>query len=305
MNDALVVTVGYNSAAALRKHCRLSPRLPELRFLIVDNRSSDDTTTSAAELGAEVFVAERNEGFGRACNLGVTKNDGEHWIVFLNPDVSITADQLLALIANAPNDTVAISPLLVDSLGEPQADLARRLPTAGDFIKLYLLGASGATRDGAAARSLAKTEESLVDVEVTSGACLAVRRHIFEAAGGFPEWLFLNYEDVFLCRQIARFGSIKVDKRIVAFHEKASSSTDVRVTGRPAETARAAGSYAAATGGWIPWIGVVAAVLAGSTIRWVRKPMHLAQLATLSSTMISEGWAIRKGRAVVAEAKFI
>ena len=62
-------------------------------IIVVDNGSSDGTAKFLAETfpGVRVIELERNEGFGYACNRGVTES-GNDIVVLLNNDVRVSAD---------------------------------------------------------------------------------------------------------------------------------------------------------------------------------------------------------------------
>src|SRR5581483_7165036 len=55
-------------------------------------------------------------------------------------------------------------------------------------------------------QSLLSNSEITAKVEVVSGACLMIRRDVFEAAGMFSRDYFMYAEDVDLCYQVRRLG---------------------------------------------------------------------------------------------------
>ena len=56
---------------------------PGMEIILVDNGSSDDTVTKAKQEfpSITVLAAGGNFGFGRACNLGMTKAQGEFGVL--------------------------------------------------------------------------------------------------------------------------------------------------------------------------------------------------------------------------------
>ena len=70
------------------------------RVLVVDAGSTDpEVTAQSGRPGVEWLRCERNEGFARASNLGVTVLDDCEWIAFLNPD-AFPEPAWLASLAN-------------------------------------------------------------------------------------------------------------------------------------------------------------------------------------------------------------
>ncbi|MCU1537107.1 MAG: putative glycosyltransferase, partial [Humibacillus sp.] len=216
----LAVTVLYNSEQALTSWYQLE-QTADVRVVVVDNASSDGGAALARQRGLEVVTSPDNVGFGRGCNLGASLADGEEWIAFVNPDVAITAERLLEVADRAPDGVVATSPLLVDVDDEVLGDVERSRPTTWFVIAVWLAGKRG-IRSRTPAPST--TSGARLTTEVTSGACLLVRRAAFESAGRFPAWLFFNLEDIVLCEELAALGSIDVDLGARVRHQKLSSA---------------------------------------------------------------------------------
>jgi glycosyltransferase involved in cell wall biosynthesis len=68
-----VVTVAYNSAAALRGMLGSVP--PGLAVIVVDNASHDDSAAVAEAAGARVIRNAANLGFGAGCNNGIAAEE--------------------------------------------------------------------------------------------------------------------------------------------------------------------------------------------------------------------------------------
>jgi GT2 family glycosyltransferase len=64
-----------------------------------------------------------------------------------------------------------------------------------------------------------------LEVAWLTGACLLVRRDVFEAAGGFDERFFLYYEDADLCRRLrASEGRLFVHPGFAVQHQRGASA---------------------------------------------------------------------------------
>ena len=290
-----VVTVCYNSRATLEEWYRLTAT-PKVSVKFVDNASSDDVAPLARRAGAELIRSEVNVGFGRGCNLGLDELR-EEWVAFVNPDVDVTVDQLLALAARAPMAVVATSPLLVNSVGEAQPDVFRVLPSALRLIQLWLFGRKMTLPVPANATGR-------IRVQVTSGACLMVRSRALSRPA-FPEWLFLNVEDIHLCQQLGAIGNIDVDTTIRVRHKKLSSASSVPMADIFAETARSTSAYAAFHFGLLRWIAVYVAIVCGFTMRALTRRWPPLLAFKLARLMMSEGTAILRGHPRTAGAEFV
>lgn len=222
-----VITVTYNSANVLESFLS-HIGAQRASIVVVDNASADRSRNLAREGGAKLVGLERNYGFATACNAGAAAVDEPvDWYAFVNPDVKITIEELELMVNDAPSSVVAVAPLLLDGAGRPQRDLARREPTLTSTVIRYLGSSRLDRRNLRSYRALRDGEGRFHPVEVTSGACIAVRSGIYRQVGGFPTAYFLSVEDVELCCRLRRHGDVVVDRSIVAAHDKGMSSAGV------------------------------------------------------------------------------
>uniref|UniRef100_UPI003CFAFC34 glycosyltransferase n=1 Tax=Campylobacter coli TaxID=195 RepID=UPI003CFAFC34 len=92
-NQWTLISVSYNSGEALRRFW-LDAALPHsVRWIVVDNASTDDSVSVARAAGAEVIQLSENIGFGAANNLGFEQADSPY-VGFVNPDVRVDFDSL-------------------------------------------------------------------------------------------------------------------------------------------------------------------------------------------------------------------
>ena len=63
--------------------------------------------------------------------------------------------------------------------------------------------------------------DELLETDAVSGACLMIRREVFEAVGGFDEGYFLHCEDLDLCAEVRWEGfAVLSCSDAVVFHSK-------------------------------------------------------------------------------------
>lgn len=206
-----VVIVNWNSGNLLSRCLGSITRLERTgfelgRIVVVDNASSDDSTTVDPSLLTDLVRNAENRGFGRACNQGAALGQGD-LILLLNPDVTLEPDSLTIpvrrMAEDATVDTVGIE--LVDDGGNVHRSCCR-IPTVGSL----LVHSFGLDRVGVFARhgypmyEWAHDESRFVDHVI--GAFYLVRRRTFDALGGFDERFFVYLEDLDLSKRIKDRG---------------------------------------------------------------------------------------------------
>ena len=102
----VVVMPAYNAAKTLRiTYADLPPALVD-QVILVDDGSSDDTVKIARELGLELFVHNRNYGYGanqKTCYREALKA-GAEIIVMVHPDYQYDPKLLPQVIAPIKRD---------------------------------------------------------------------------------------------------------------------------------------------------------------------------------------------------------
>jgi len=175
-----VVTVAYNSAAALRGMLGSLP--PGLAVIVVDNASHDDSAAVAEAAGARVIRNTANLGFGAGCNIGMAAAETE-FVLLANPDTRLKAAAIARLVATADAfpDAAILAPTLCNDGGERVR--------SWDVEQLH-------RRLLARSRGAEPWPEGPLCAEFLSGACMLLR-----ASDGlrFNEDFFLFYEDDAIC----------------------------------------------------------------------------------------------------------
>lgn len=152
---------------------------PEHEIILVDNCSTDATRF------AQVTIRnEENRGFAVACNQGAEVAQNEH-LVFLNNDTLVHQGWLGFTRHLVRPEVGCVGPKLIYPTG--------RIQSAG-------IGINFDNPPGTEAFNLARdwTSEA-VEVAAITGACLGIRKELFEELGGFDTGFWNGYEDVDLC----------------------------------------------------------------------------------------------------------
>jgi len=170
-------------------------------IIIVDHASDDPKTLAYLnELGRQhanvrVICAEGPFNWSRLNNLGAKGAKGDV-LLFLNNDVEITEGGWLRELASQalrPNvGAVGACLLYPDGTIQHAGIVLGMTGVAGHVFRTLKPGA----------KTLAGTPDVSREVTAVTGACLAVRRIVFEEAGGFDEDLAVGYNDVDFCLRL-------------------------------------------------------------------------------------------------------
>lgn len=179
--------------------------------IIVDNASTDGTRELLAKLGGDLQVIRNDEnlGFAVACNQGARAARGRH-VVFLNNDTIPLEGWLAPLVAELDADpaiAVVGSKLLYpdDTVQHAGVVFSREIPMPYHAF-MHTPG------------SLPVVNRRR-ELQCVTGACMAVRRDVFAALGGFDDGYRNGFEDVDYCLRVrARGGKIVYQPRSALYH---------------------------------------------------------------------------------------
>jgi GT2 family glycosyltransferase len=208
MSSVAAIVVAFDSAHALPE-CLGALTAAGVDMIVVDNASADASAAIAEGQGARVIRNPRNEGYGRANNIGARAAEAD-FLLIVNPDCIAGEGAVAALLDAARRypDAGFFAPKIVEPNGrvffQPRSLLAPYLTNPDGRLVL---------------------PEGEACAPFFSGACFLIRRDLFLRLGGFDENIFLFYEDDDLCRRVADSGSalIYVPKAVV-HHKRGRSS---------------------------------------------------------------------------------
>lgn len=222
-----VVIVSYNSRDKLRACVEPLAQLSNVRVIVVDNASSDDSLEAVADLPVERIALETNGGFAHGCNRGLRAGDARY-VLFLNPDAVIDRAALATLAAELDRTPAvgAVAPRIVHDDGTLDYSV-RRFPrlrsTYAQALFLHRLFPNATWTDEVIRESDAYAQRGSPDW--VSGACILVRRSLLEELAGFDEDFFMYCEDIDLCRRIRDAGyDVVFEPRAQIVHEGGASA---------------------------------------------------------------------------------
>ena len=206
--------VSYNSAAhlgaAIEACLRQRPALSE-GIIVVDNASIDDSVAVASRYrDVRVIANPENLGFAAAVNQGISAMHGAQAVLLLNPDTLIMdSPALLAAEFSDPRVGVVCGQL-IGADGLPQVGFqVRRFPGPASLLyeNLGLNRFWPDNRVNLRYRCLDLDPQQPATVEQPAGACLLIRRDVWQALGGLDESYYpLWFEDVDFLRRLSAAG---------------------------------------------------------------------------------------------------
>jgi len=203
-NPAIAVSIViplYNQATYTRQClealARNTGNAVPFELVIVDNGSTDETPELLKSLTGNVTVVSNraNLGFARACNQGAKLANGRY-LLFLNNDTVPEKGWLVHLVKS------------LESVG---ADIAGGLLLFPDGtvqhagIAFSEQGCGYHIFSGFAADSPAVTTQRFM--QAVTGACMLVKRDLFEKLTGFDEGFMNGFEDIDLCLRAGEHGA--------------------------------------------------------------------------------------------------
>ncbi|MGQ9729840.1 MAG: glycosyltransferase family 2 protein [Candidatus Zipacnadales bacterium] len=168
--------------------------------IVVDNASTDDTVAVIRERFPEVLLIcnDRNRGFAAATNQAMAEARGQY-LLLLNPDTLLPPNVLAELlaVAEAHPEAGILAPKLLNPDGSLQYS-CRRFPTImAAMFRHTLLGRLFPRNRWAAEYIMEEwAHEGVQEVDWVSGACMLVRRELYERIGPLDEGFFWGSEDV-------------------------------------------------------------------------------------------------------------
>lgn len=236
MPQLSIIIVNWNSKDYLRKCLQsvyANTRGISFEIVVVDSGSFDGSAEMLArEFPEAKFVqSEKNIGFARANNLGVSHAAGSH-LLFLNPDTELLEDSICVLMERLESlsRAGAVGCKLLNTNRTLQTSCVQAFPTVLNqtLDSEYLRKRFPGWKMWGVAALFAKPEKPAV-VEFISGACILTRLKNFEAVDGFTEKYFMYGEDADFCFKIKRGGNdVYYVPETAIVHHGGSSSKQAR-----------------------------------------------------------------------------
>ena len=177
----------------------------ETETIVVDNGSADGTVEAVREKfpWAELCALPRNVGFAAGNNVGLRRAKGRH-AVLLNSDTVVLADALECCVRylDAHPEVGVVGPQLLNPDGSKQNCIHAFPSLATELVPKGLLETLLPKRFP----SKRFEHAAPIEVDAVLGACLFVRREVWESVGLMPEDYFFFLEETDWCWRIRQAG---------------------------------------------------------------------------------------------------
>lgn len=187
------------------------PTHPPCEIIVVDNASADGSAEEVRRRFPDVILiaSETNGGFAYGCNVGAERASGDY-IVLLNPDTCVHEWSMTALrsFLEEHHDVGIVGPRLVGSSGETQISGFGLFPSVAEAvahaIRIWTLRPKSSL-----SRRFLSAPDSGSDwcyVAHLLGACMMIRRKVWERLQGLDAGYFLFLEETDFCYRAALDG---------------------------------------------------------------------------------------------------
>lgn len=228
-----IICVNWNSVDYLRE-CIASiyenTQGVTFEIIVVDNASPQKGVESIKEQFQDVTIikSEQNIGFASANNIGFRRSIGE-FVLFLNPDTKLIGpaiNTLLDSIKTLPDAGIVGCKMLNTDLSV-QITSIQKFPTiVNQMVNSEHLQLRWPSCPIWNIGPLFDEQTRPIEVEVIPGACMLLRRSVFEQVGMFSEDYFMYAEDLDLNFMLNRAGykNYYIGEATIVHHGGRSSS---------------------------------------------------------------------------------
>lgn len=210
-NSISIILVNYNGSDIITDCLNSLEKVinkDNCEIIIVDNNSQDESVDIIENQFSDIKLIKlpKNVGFGAGNNAGTKIATGE-FLFLLNTDTILIENtpQILSDYLHQNQDVGVVSCRITFEDGSYQLSCGKLPNIIIEFIDKFRY-----TLD----RKWHSIFSSLYDRQYSSvkkvgwvtGACLMIRRDIFEKLGGFDESFFMYFEDKDLCKRVHDAG---------------------------------------------------------------------------------------------------
>lgn len=231
--DLSIIIVNWNSKDYLRKCIDSIVSTVygiQYEIVVIDNASFDGCDEMLQQFYPQVrFIqGQQNRGFAWANNMAFQKSKGRN-LLFLNPDTEVKDSSIETLyhhLNSLPNAGI-VGATLLNSDGSVQTSCIQAFPTIlNQLLDSNALRNLFPEADLWGMKPLFTGDAHPKQVDAVSGACLMIKRSIFEDVGMFNNEYFMYSEDIDLCFKVrkASLNTYYVPTAVILHHGGKSSS---------------------------------------------------------------------------------
>lgn len=207
MRSCAIVILNYNGEKTLKTFLPSVSKNSCFDIWIVDNDSSDDSLIFVKQNFPQIqfLQATKNLGFAEGYNWGLEQLACRYEnYILLNSDVEVTAgwDALLIAKLMAKPEFAAFQPKILSWKDRSRFDYAG---AGGGFLDEFCYPYCRGRIWDSIETDTGQYDDD-IQVDWTSGACMAVKADIFHKMGGFDSDFFAHMEEIDLCWRMRKRG---------------------------------------------------------------------------------------------------
>ena len=228
-----IIYVNWNSLDYLRESiASIFQETQNVGFeiIVVDNASPEPGVDSLRDAFPSIKIvhSDKNLGFAGANNLGFRHSAGEY-VLFLNPDTRLVAPSVEVLLARhktLPDAGIVGCKLLNTDLSVQLSSIQTYPTILNQAMDAEYLRLRWPECPLWRIAPLFSENAGLIKVDIIPGACMLLRRSVFEQVGMFSEEYFMYAEDLDLNYKVkaAGFSNYYVGETAIIHHGGTSSS---------------------------------------------------------------------------------
>ncbi len=200
MQKAAVVILNFNGEKVLQNFLPSVINFSSYPIFLADNASTDQSLKYVSDNypSIKTILLDKNYGFAEGYTKALNTLRGDYaYYILLNSDVRVTAnwDKDLIAFLDSADDYLAVQPKILSNKAPDKFDHAG---AGGGFIdRLGYPYCRGRIFDAIEFDS--GQYDDFIDVDWTSGACMALRATAYHQFNGFDPNFFAHMEEVDLC----------------------------------------------------------------------------------------------------------
>jgi GT2 family glycosyltransferase len=206
MQKAAIVILNFNGRETLKKFLPSVVRCSKFPILVADNASQDNSLELLeAYPQVKIIQLDRNYGFagGYTRVLEMLKGEFQYYIL-LNSDVEVTEkwdSDLIRWLDRHP-EAASLQPKI---LSFQRPDFFDHAGAGGGFLDVFGYPYCRGRLFDKIEKDKGQYDDD-IQVDWTSGACMAIRAEAFHEVGGFDADYFAHMEEIDLCWRLKRMG---------------------------------------------------------------------------------------------------
>lgn len=179
-------------------------------IIVVDNNSTDGSKELLKTLFKKVILIanKSNLGFGKANNQGAKVAQGKY-LLLLNSDTLVCENAIdkMFQFLEKEKSVAAVGSKLLNRDGSLQSSWGMFPKLKTEFyFRTFLNQLFPTNRISGLFRVSAYDHSAVKEVDWVSGACMMIRKEVFDKIVGFDEQIYMYYEDADLCLRIKKLG---------------------------------------------------------------------------------------------------